>query len=171
MCLFARGWSWRWAVAAVCLSPIPDSTSWLPSGKNCIVINNEFLLSAAHNPKTLSFGKIFPVVCFSTSWKSPTTLQKVTLCTFLLAWAWDSGTKDAVWTFHRCNLIKFPPPSPLGASEHHDNGLCSLVHFSSKVDQSDPKKMWDDREAISAGSFTPLPREVQLCTGNQQSSR
>ena len=44
-----------------------------------------------------------------------------------------------------------PHPHPLGASKHHD--LCSLVQFSSLG-----KKMWDDGDAISAGSLTPPPQ-------------
>ena len=53
-----------------------------------------------YNPKTLSLGnlKIFKV---------PDYLPIYGILT----------GEDSVWTFHRCNLIQFPPPAPPGGTE------------------------------------------------------
>lgn len=61
---------------------------------------------------------------------------------------------DAVWTSHRCNLIKFPPPAPPGGIEAPWLVQSGAVQQFSSLGQ----KMWDDGDAISAGSFTPPPQ-------------
>ena len=119
-----------WAVAAVRLSPITDSISWLPSGTNLVVITSEFLLSSAHNPKNTFFWGNLP--CHASLKTS--TVWKVTLRTFLLTWAWDEMQCGHLTVATSSNS---PHPHPLG----HRSTMTCAVWCSSAGQQSGRKNV------------------------------